>query len=114
MIRVQLVALTVSAGVLLFASGPGLSALLLLSFILWRAAGKGRARRVSRGARRRRVWTDDERRLILERDGWACVWCGSTDELQIDHVVPFSRGGACSVDNVAVLCGPCNRRKGAS
>jgi 5-methylcytosine-specific restriction endonuclease McrA len=112
--RVHAAALAVSAGVLLFASGPGLSGLLLLSYVLWRAACKGRARRVSRGARRRRVWTDDERRLILERDGWACVWCGSTDELQIDHVVPFSRGGACSADNAVVLCGPCNRRKGAS
>jgi len=64
--------------------------------------------------RRRRVWTDEERRFILDRDGWQCVYCGATEELQIDHVVPFSRGGACSIDNAAVLCGPCNRSKGAT
>lgn len=71
-------------------------------------------RRPVRARRRRRVWSDEERRFILDRDGWACVYCGSTDELEIDHIVPFSRGGACSADNAQVLCGPCNRSKGAS
>lgn len=74
----------------------------------------GRRTQVVRRPRRRRVWTDEERRFILDRDGWACVTCRSTDELEIDHIVPFSRGGACSVGNAQVLCGPCNRRKGAS
>lgn len=71
-------------------------------------------RPVGLSRRRRRVWTDGERRFILERDGWRCVRCGAESELQIDHVIPFSRGGACSVDNAQVLCGPCNRAKGAS
>ena len=74
----------------------------------------GRRRPRHRRVRRRRVWSDEERRFILDRDGWACVYCGSTDELEIDHIVPFSRGGACSADNAQVLCGPCNRAKGAS
>lgn len=77
-----------------------------------RLAVRGRPAR--RRVRRRRVWSDEERRFILDRDGWACVYCGSTDELEIDHIVPFSRGGACSIDNAQVLCGPCNRSKGAS
>ena len=74
----------------------------------------GRQRRPAGRQRRRRVWSDEERRFILDRDGWRCVYCGSTDELEIDHIVPFSRGGACSIDNAQVLCGPCNRSKGAS
>ena len=74
----------------------------------------GRRRPVRRVSRRRRVWSDEERRFILDRDGWRCVYCGSTDELEIDHIVPFSRGGACSVDNAQVLCRMHNRRKGAS
>lgn len=77
-----------------------------------RLAVRGRPAR--RRVRRRRVWSDEERRFILDRDGWACVKCGAQSELQIDHVIPFSRGGACSVDNAQVLCGPCNRAKGAS
>lgn len=63
---------------------------------------------------RRRVWSDDERRLILERDGWACVQCGATSELEIDHVIPWSRGGADTADNAQVLCRSCNASKGAS
>ena len=106
-------AVAVSAGVLLFAVGPGLSALTLVSWVLWRLVHKRRVRPSLR-ARRRRVWTDEERRFILDRDGWQCVYCGATDELQIDHIVPFSRGGACAIDNAMVLCGPCNRAKGAS
>ncbi len=77
-------------------------------FLLRRRPSAGRVKR------RRRVWSDEERRFILDRDGWACVSCGSQAELEIDHVIPFSRGGACSVENAQVLCGPCNRRKGAS
>ena len=71
-------------------------------------------RRPVRARRRRRVWSDEERRFILDRDGWRCVWCGSQDQLEIDHVIPFSKGGACSVENAAVLCRSCNARKGAT
>ena len=74
----------------------------------------GRRRPRHQRVRRRRVWSDEERRAILDRDGWQCVYCGSRDELEIDHIVPFSRGGACSVENAAVLCRSCNARKGAS
>jgi len=80
--------------------------------LLVRFAVRGRRRPVR--ARRRRVWSDEERRFILDRDGWACVWCGSQDQLEIDHVIPFSKGGACSIDNVQVLCRSCNASKGAS
>jgi 5-methylcytosine-specific restriction endonuclease McrA len=81
-----------------------------LGFVVWRARGRHPVLR----ARRRRVWSELERQTILDRDDWACRWCGSQDELEIDHVIPFSRGGACTVENAQVLCGPCNRRKGAS
>lgn len=100
-----------AAGVLWALAGPWWGGLLVVSVLLLRRRG-GRPAGVPK--RRRRVWSDEERRFILERDGWACVQCRSQSELEIDHVIPFSRGGACSVDNAQVLCGPCNRRKGAS
>jgi len=105
------VAVLVSAGTVWALSGRwGLPALAVA--VLWPLMG--RLSRQPRGRRVRRVWTEEERRAILERDGWACVQCGATEDLEIDHVVPFSRGGACSVGNAQVLCRPCNVRKGAT
>src|SRR5436305_11546482 len=48
------------------------------------------------------------RTAVLDRDHWQCVYCGSTEELQIDHIIPVSRGGATTLDNLEVLCKHCN------
>jgi 5-methylcytosine-specific restriction endonuclease McrA len=53
------------------------------------------------------------RRAVWERDGGACVQCGDAFDLQFDHVIPVALGGASRADNLQVLCGPCNRAKGA-
>jgi len=54
------------------------------------------------------------RRAVWERDGGACVACGATFDLQYDHVIPVALGGASTVENLQVLCAPCNQEKGAS
>lgn len=54
------------------------------------------------------------RLAVFERDGGRCAGCGATFELQFDHVIPLSLGGATTVANLQVLCAECNRRKGAS
>lgn len=41
----------------------------------------------------------------------ACVACGSTENIEIDHVIPISRGGLHSVGNLQPLCMRCNRSK---
>lgn len=51
---------------------------------------------------------------VWQRYGGKCAECGSGFELQYDHVIPFSHGGANTVENLQLLCGDCNRRKGAT
>lgn len=56
--------------------------------------------------------TRTQRQRIMERDGFACCTCGSEDALCIDHILPVSRGGDSSDNNLQVLCSACNTRKG--
>jgi 5-methylcytosine-specific restriction endonuclease McrA len=53
------------------------------------------------------------RRAVFERDGGQCAECSSKFDLQYDHVIPVALGGATTVGNLQLLCGECNRLKGA-
>lgn len=48
------------------------------------------------------------RETVLARDGGACVRCGQTDELTIDHIFPVSAGGTHALTNLRTLCKSCN------
>ena len=52
---------------------------------------------------------------VWSRDGRTCKYCGSSDSesYHLDHIVPWSRGGGHTVENICVACGPCNLSKGA-
>jgi 5-methylcytosine-specific restriction endonuclease McrA len=52
------------------------------------------------------------RRAVFARDGWACQYCGARTTLTVDHVIPRSKGGGSSWENIVAACAPCNRRKG--
>lgn len=52
------------------------------------------------------------RRNVLKRDMNKCQYCGKSDDLTIDHVIPRSRGGADSWENLVAACNKCNHRKG--
>jgi 5-methylcytosine-specific restriction endonuclease McrA len=55
------------------------------------------------------------RRNLFARDGNHCQYCGKvfpTSELSLDHVLPRSRGGEMSWENVVCACVACNVRKG--
>ena len=51
------------------------------------------------------------RKNLFKRDNNTCVYCGSKDELTLDHVLPKSRGGRTSWDNVVTACHKCNNKK---
>jgi hypothetical protein len=65
------------------------------------------------GERARRSIPQDVKIAVSARDGGRCRQCGSTAQLHFDHVIPISRGGANTVANIQLLCGACNRAKGA-
>jgi len=51
------------------------------------------------------------RNRIYKRDGYECVYCGSSRNLTLDHVIPKSRGGSNSWTNLVTSCQKCNLKK---
>ncbi|MBQ8179881.1 MAG: HNH endonuclease [Candidatus Methanomethylophilaceae archaeon] len=53
---------------------------------------------------------------VLKRDGFRCVLCGASRadgiKLHVDHVIPVSKGGRSTMDNLRTLCEECNLGKG--
>src|SRR5687767_15029077 len=65
--------------------------------------------RIPRDVHRRKI----TRRAVFARDRWTCQYCGhERGNLTVDHVVPRSKGGASTWENIVTCCAPCNRRKG--
>lgn len=66
----------------------------------------------------RALMTTKLREEIKQRDNYTCQNCGLSiyDEknllLEIDHIIPLSKGGITSHDNLQTLCWKCNRKKG--
>jgi len=52
------------------------------------------------------------RKNVMRRDRNRCQYCGNRDRLTIDHVMPRSRGGRDTWENLVTACVPCNNRKG--
>lgn len=56
----------------------------------------------------KRIW----RREIKEKWEHKCAYCGFTENLTIDHIVPQSKGGVDFTKNVVCACHDCNQSKG--
>lgn len=61
-----------------------------------------------------RVWKVPpvNRKEVLRRDHYTCQYCGSKKHLTLDHIIPRSRGGQHTWDNVVTACERCNSKKG--
>ncbi|MFK8002452.1 MAG: HNH endonuclease [Polyangiales bacterium] len=52
------------------------------------------------------------RKNIFLRDGNVCAYCDAREKMTLDHVLPKSRGGPSTWENLVACCRPCNERKG--
>lgn len=51
------------------------------------------------------------RQAVMERDGFKCQFCGSRSNLSLDHIIPYRCNGPDTVENLRVLCMPCNNKR---
>ena len=61
--------------------------------------------------KKRKYVSDEIKEAVYERDNGACKSCGSKEQLQYDHIIPFSKGGSDEIDNLQILCRSCNLTK---
>lgn len=62
-----------------------------------------------------RKFSDKDKRTAYERQNGICPICGThheIEEMEGDHIIPWSKGGKTTIDNLQMLCKKCNREKG--
>ena len=82
----------------------------------WRIAHPDLARAHTQATKARRrsaegSFTAAEWRAMCDRYGNVCLACGASGKLSADHIVPLSRGGSNTIENIQPLCLACNLRK---
>lgn len=78
--------------------------ILLLAFLLLGGLGFAQSRYISATTKQ----------IVYSRDGGVCQCCGSSLNLEFDHITPFSCGGSSDASNIQLLCLKCNRSKSNS
>lgn len=61
-----------------------------------------------------RYISETTKKIVYTRDGGKCQCCGSTQNLEYDHITPYSCGGSSEASNIQLLCQKCNRSKSNS
>jgi len=62
-------------------------------------------------AERSRRISESVRHEVWRRDQGRCCQCGSQENLEFDHIIPFSKGGSNTARNLQLLCEVCNAKK---
>lgn len=78
--------------------------LLLLSFLCLIVCCFSQSRYISKTTKK----------IVFVRDGGQCQCCGSFENLEYDHIIPYSCGGSKDPSNIQLLCRRCNRSKSNS
>lgn len=61
-----------------------------------------------------RYVSETTKKIVYTRDGGSCQCCGNYEDLEYDHITPYSCGGGSDVSNIQLLCRSCNRSKSNS
>lgn len=61
-----------------------------------------------------RYISETTKKVIYARNGGLCQCCGSSQNLEYDHITPYSCGGTSDASNIQLLCQKCNRSKSNS
>lgn len=77
-----------------------------------RKARKAYYEALARGGREIGVFTASEWGHRLAEYGGSCAYCGSGEQIEIEHVIPLCRGGSNLIANVVPACHNCNQDKG--
>jgi HNH endonuclease/Protein of unknown function (DUF1376) len=78
------------------------------------AVERGCALRTETGIEGRPAIPKEIRCAVVAKDGSVCIYCGDeSGPFDLDHRLPWSRGGQHSFDNLVVACRTCNRSKGS-
>lgn len=62
-------------------------------------------------AERSRHISESVRHEVWRRDQGRCCECGSKENIEFDHIIPFSKGGSNTARNIQLLCESCNAKK---
>lgn len=61
--------------------------------------------------RSKRSGTEEWKEIIVNILGGTCQYCGSTKNIEIDHILPVAKGGANEIANLQLLCYSCHKDK---
>lgn len=75
--------------------------IVLIPLLLLTVFGFGQSRYIS----------STTKKIVYARDGGKCQCCGSSVNLEYDHIKPYSCGGRSDRSNIQLLCQKCNRSK---